>query len=409
MSTKTLSTQSKEIVKASAPVLKEHGEKVTRIFYKNMFEAHPELLNIFNETHQRKGDQPQALANTLFAAAVHIDRLEELLPAVKQIAHKHRSLNVKPEHYPIVGKYLLEAMREVLGDSPEVEEVIAAWGEAYGIIADIFISVEEDMYKEAEAPSGGWRGFREFTLYKKKPESSVITSFYLKPADGKDIPPFHPGQYISVQVQPENSQYKQMRQYSLSDAPGKDYLRISVKKEESSGVHPDGTVSNYLHEELQEGDPVLLTAPAGDFMLNERSDRPVVFISGGVGMTPLMSMFNQLTGTGSEREITYLHGAKTPAEHAFHTHLGEEAERMGNVQYAVCYEEGNNKNKDRFVKGTGFIDRTFLEENITHSDADIYLCGPGPFMKAVYGMLKEMGVSENQIHFEFFSPGGTLQ
>ncbi|WP_026690736.1 NO-inducible flavohemoprotein [Alteribacter aurantiacus] len=406
MSANTLSTQSKEIVKASAPILQEHGEKVTQTFYHNLFQAHPELLNIFNETHQKKGKQPMALANTLYAAAVNIERLEELLPAVKQIAHKHRSLNVLPEHYPIVGKYLLEAMREVLGESPQVEEVIQAWAEAYGIIADIFINVEKEMYEEASAPIGGWSGFRAFILDKKIPESSVITSFYLKPVDEKPLPNFKPGQYTSVQVQPINSRFKQMRQYSLSDAPGNDYLRISVKKEGGSPLHPDGAVSNYLHEELSEGDTLLLTAPAGDFTLDESSDRPVVFISGGVGMTPLISMVNHLTKRGTDREITYLHGARSEKEHAFHDHLVSLAKHHDHLKYGVCYEK--EAGGGEYVKGSGFIDRTFLEENLQTRDSDFYLCGPEPFMKAVFSALKEMGISEGRIHYEFFSPGGSL-
>ncbi|NQD67191.1 nitric oxide dioxygenase, partial [Bacillus haikouensis] len=133
-----LSQKTIDIVKSTAPVLEVKGTEITSVFYKNLFAAHPELLNIFNHVNQKKGRQQTALANTVYAAAQHIDQLEALLPAVKQIAHKHRSLGVKPEHYPIVGEHLLGAIKEVLGDAA-TDEIIQAWADAYGVIAGVFI------------------------------------------------------------------------------------------------------------------------------------------------------------------------------------------------------------------------------------------------------------------------------
>src|SRR5690606_32179480 len=161
-----LSEQTRTIVKSTAPVLAEHGKTITTVFYSNMFEAHPELLNIFNQANQKQGRQQTALANTVYAAAVHIDNLEAILPAVEQIAHKHVSLGVKAEHYPIVGEYLLKAIKEVLGDAA-TDEIINAWAEAYGVIADVFINMENGMYKEAETQENGWSFFKDFTIARK--------------------------------------------------------------------------------------------------------------------------------------------------------------------------------------------------------------------------------------------------
>jgi len=173
-----------EVIKSTVPVLEEYGEKITTRFYQQMFEAHPELLNIFNHANQKQGKQQRALASTVYAAAQYIDNLEAIIPVVTQIAHKHRSLGIKPEHYPIVGTHLLGAIKDVLGDAA-TDEIIDAWGQAYGVISDAFISIEAEMYDQAQSQQGGWDGFKNFIVDRKVKESELITSFYLKARDGK--------------------------------------------------------------------------------------------------------------------------------------------------------------------------------------------------------------------------------
>ena len=140
-----LSKNTIEIVKSTVPVLKVHGVEITTTFYKNMFANHEEIKGMFNMAKQESGEQPKALAMTILAAAQNIDNLEALLPAVKNIAGAHVNSKVKAEHYPIIGKNLLEAIKEVLGDAA-TEEVINAWGEAYEVIAKVFIDIEKEMY-----------------------------------------------------------------------------------------------------------------------------------------------------------------------------------------------------------------------------------------------------------------------
>ncbi len=140
-----LSKNTIEIIKSTVPVLKEHGVEITTTFYKNMFANHEEIKGMFNMAKQESGEQPKALAMTILAAAQNIDNLEALLPAVKKIAGAHVNSKVKAEHYPIIGKNLLEAIKEVLGDAA-TEEVINAWGEAYEVIAKVFIDIEKEMY-----------------------------------------------------------------------------------------------------------------------------------------------------------------------------------------------------------------------------------------------------------------------
>ena len=142
-----LSSKTVEIIKRTEPALKEHGLEITTTFYKTMFENHPEVKEMFNMDKQESLAQPKALAMTVLAAAENIDRLEVLLPAIKKIGQVHVNSNVKPEHYPIVGKNLLIAIKEVLGDNA-TEEVIEAWSEAYDVIAKVFIDVETDIYNK---------------------------------------------------------------------------------------------------------------------------------------------------------------------------------------------------------------------------------------------------------------------
>ncbi|MGY4689449.1 NO-inducible flavohemoprotein [Salibacterium sp. K-3] len=403
-----LNERTLETVKATAPVLRERGAEITAHFYKRMFEKHPELLHIFNQTNQESGRQPEALANTVLAAAENIDQLETILPVVREIAHKHRSLQVKPEHYPIVGENLLAAMKEVLGETAD-EDILAAWEEAYNAIADVFISVEEDMYQQAAAQSGGWDGFRPFTVAQKVRESDVITSLYLKPVDGGGLPMFYPGQYVTVKADIPGEEYLHLRQYSMSDAPGQDYFRISVKREDGTDAFPDGKVSTFLHRQVEEGDTIELTAPAGDFQLQEGT-RPVVLISGGVGLTPLMSMFQTLVAERT-RPVTFIQTARSRSLHAMHKGTSKTADEHDHVSYHVCYDTWTeDDSRDPYVQKEGRLDADWLCSILPNEEADYYFCGPIPFLQAVNQILKEdLGIAEERMHFEFFGPAADLE
>jgi len=408
-----LNAQTVSIIKSTVPVLAEHGLEITKHFYTRMFARNPELLNIFNHANQKQGRQQQALANAVYAAAAHIDNLGAIIPAVRLIAQKHRSLGIKPEHYPIVGENLLAAIKEVLGDAA-TPEIIAAWGEAYGVIADAFISIEAEMYAEAEGAVGGWKDFRRFVVDRKQPESDVITSFYLVPEDGGAISSFKPGQYVSVKVNIPGAKNTMLRQYSLSCEPGKPYYRISVKREDGSSDRPDGAVSNYLHETIKVGDVLELSAPAGEFVLDLRDTRPVVLLSGGVGLTPMVSMLNTLAAEADKgqtgRSVTFLHAAVNGNVHALREEVLAAAGRIGaNAKVRFVYQSPTDADRaagafDR----EGQIDAAYLAEQ-TPKDAVYYICGPVPFMKAMVQALKANGVEDDSIRYEFFGPAGTLE
>lgn len=404
-----LSEKTIQIIKSTVPVLEVHGVAITKRFYQMLFEAHPELLNVFNHANQKQGRQQNALANAVYAAALHIDKLETIVPVVKQIAHKHRSLGVKPEHYPIVGSTLLAAIKDVLGDAA-TEGIIRAWAEAYGVIADVFIGVEAELYDQSERQQGGWAGFRAFRVQKRVEESDVITSFYLVPQDGGPIVDFEPGQYVSVKVDIPGEPNTHIRQYSLSNAPGKPYYRISVKREDALHGKPAGKVSVDLHQRLQEGDALCLSAPAGDFTLDRSDKRPVVFISGGVGLTPLVSMLNTLAETDPHRQITFIHAARNGDVHAMKEEVEQLAFRHPQISVYWSYEKPTDRDRaQKAFHKEGYIDLNWLQQVVPTKDASFYFCGPIPFMKALNGMLKDWGIPAADIHYEFFGPSGSLE
>lgn len=404
-----LSEQTIQTIKSTVPVLEQHGVAITKRFYELLFTNHPELLHVFNHANQRQGKQQQALANAVYAAALHIDRLEAILPAVKQIAHKHRSLGVNDIHYPIVGKFLLAAIKEVLGDAA-TDGILQAWAEAYGVIAGVFIEVEQSMYEQAEQQPGGWEGFKPFIVQRIVEESAVIKSFYLVPADGGALASFEPGQYVSVKVELPGDEYTHIRQYSLSDAPGTGHYRISVKREDALAGRPAGKVSSYLHAAVRAGDVLQLSAPAGDFVLNRADRRPAVFISGGVGLTPMASMLATAVRDNPDYPATFIHAALNGTVHAMKEAIDGLADRHPEVNVFYCYEQPTEADiAQQAYHHTGFLDAAALSRFIPTTEARFYVCGPQPFMKAVYKGLQQCGVSANDIHYEFFGPAGSLE
>lgn len=401
-----LSERTIEIVKSTAPVVAGHAEAITQRFYLLMFAGNPEVQAYFNQAHQYSGGQQRALAGAICAYAANIDNLAALGPAVELIAQKHCSLGIQAEHYPIVGKHLLAAIKEVLGDAA-TEEVLAAWGEAYGFLAEIFIEREAAIYREQAAVPGGWNGYREFVVDRKVVESEVVTSLYLRPRDGGSLPQFKPGQYITVKIEHPTAPTSP-RNYSLSDRPGLGHFRISVKREPSLAAGaPAGLVSNYLHDEVRVGDTLQVGPPCGEFTLDPAAgaERPVVLLSGGIGITPILSMFKSLLHHETTAPIHFVHAARNGRVHALAKEVRSLAAERPNVQVHVRYDapDADDVQAAR-CDATGLVDREFLRGWLPSNDAEFYFCGPQPFMKSVYRDLKDWGVDESRLHFEFFGP-----
>lgn len=392
-----------EIVQSTAPVLKEHSKPIGKRFYELLFSKAPDLYNLFNQTNQKRGIQQEALGYAVYAAGEHITNLEAIKPVIKRVTEKHRAIGVKPEQYPVVGETLLQAVKDVLGDAA-TDEIIEAWGKAYGYIADAFIDIEKNLYEETEHQPGGWEGYRSFNIDKKIKESDVVTSFYLKPTDGKPIASYHAGQYLTLKAKIPGEKYTHIRHYSLSDSPGKDYYRISVKREDAHGDAPSGIVSNYLHRQLQVGDTLQFSAPAGDFEL-DNTDLPVVLISGGIGITPLLSMLNTIIEKQPQRQVTFIHATSNSQTHAFKDHLPQIVNEHQHIKSFVVYGAPTeaDRTSGHFDK-EGYVGLDFLQSIVPSKEANFYFCGPIPFMEAINEALNKWSVSKDHIHYEVFSP-----
>lgn len=384
------------LIQATVPLLKSRGEDITRHFYRAMLTEHPELKAFFNEAHQAEGTQARALAGAVLAYASHIDRLHEIAPALPRIIQKHVALGVQPEHYPIVGACLLAAIREVLGADVATDEIIAAWAEAYGALAQLLIDAEEQVYAATAALPGGWRGQREMVVARKERESELITSFYLEPVDGQLLPPFHPGQYLTLVLSIDGRTVR--RNYSLSDAPGKPWYRVSIKREDG------GLVSNWMHDTAEVGTRLSVQAPAGEFTLDATATRPLVLVTGGVGITPAMSMLESAAASG--RPIRFIHAARHGGVHAFRERVDLLAAAHDNVRALYVYDAPRDGDEPHEV---GYVTDALLARHLPEDrDVDLYLLGPKPFMQAVYRAGRALGVPTAQLRYEFFGPAEEL-
>jgi nitric oxide dioxygenase len=396
LSDKTIAT-----VKATVPALEAHGLEIVRTMYANMF-RNADIRALFNQSHHGgEGSQPKALTAAILAYANNIDNLDALAPAVERIAQKHVGLQILPEHYPYVADALLVAIREVLGDAA-TEEVMAAWAEAYWFLADILIGRETALYGELASAPGGWSGWRDFAVEEVQPESAIITSFVLRPSDGNAVARHKPGQYLTFALDiPGRGLLK--RNYSISSAPSDETYRISVKRE------PQGLVSNWLHDHARLGTVLRVAPPAGEFYLPDQPARPVVLLSGGVGLTPMMSMLETVAERLPDVQTHYVHGAYDGAVHAMGPRARELAEVAGNVRVTTFYEAPRAADVvGRDYDRVGRIDGDWLRAETPLNDAEYFLCGPRPFLRALVSALSLCGVPAERIRYEFFGPADAL-
>ncbi len=401
-----LSDKTIETVKAITPVVAANAETITCRFYQRMFEGDPQVKAFFNQAHQHSGGQQKALAGAICAYFSNIDNLGALGPAVEVIAQKHCSLSILPEHYPIVGKHLLAAIKDVMGDAA-TDEIIEAVTEAYGVLADVCITREKEIYDAQASCPGGWNGSRLFRVDRKVPESENITSFYLVPADGGKVPDFQAGQYITVQIDHPTTPTSP-RNYSLSDSPGNGHFRISVKRESgASDATPDGLISTYLHDQINTGDTLKIGPPCGEFTIDadELGERPVVFLAAGVGVTPLLSMAKYLVNEGVLGRIQFFQAVKNSTVHAFRNEVQDMVSDKDFVETYFIYDEPLDVDVEKgHCDVTGVVTTELLRDRTPYQEADFYFCGPKPFMAAVNQSLKELGVEDSRINFEFFGP-----
>ncbi|MBL1219878.1 NO-inducible flavohemoprotein [Chryseobacterium sp. L7] len=394
-----MNSNQKKLVKSTVPVLQTNGTDLTKHFYSRMFKHHPELKNLFNMSNQASGKQQHALAGAVLAYAEHIENPEVLINVLKSIGNKHVSLNISPEQYDIVGHHLISSIKEVLGEAAS-DDLIEAWTEAYNELAQIMISIEAELYQSNLKKEGGWKGWRTFIISEITEESSEVKSFYLKPKDQASIADYLPGQYLSVKLFIPALGHEQARQYSLSSAFNPEYYRISVKKE-SNGNVPEGVVSNMLHHK-KTGDEIWVSAPSGVFHAGVESNQPLVLISGGIGITPLLSMLETNKKRLQENTTVWLHSCRNEKVHAFKDNvdrLNQDSEWLTtHVFYETLSQNGNDSVKE------GRINLAELRDEVLIDDAKYYICGPEVFIKVQYDSLIKLGVAQEDILYEEFGP-----
>ncbi|MEU7210798.1 globin domain-containing protein [Streptomyces sp. NPDC044989] len=390
-----LSEQSVPVVRATLPAVGAAIGDIADVFYRKLFDAHPELLrDLFNRGNQANGEQQRALAGSIAAFAGMLlenpDQRADVM--LSRISHKHASLGITPDQYKIVHENIMAAIVDVLGDAV-TPEVARAWDEVYWLMANALIALEARLYAQTGVEAGDvWRSME---IVDRIEESADAVSLVLRPADDSAPATFRPGQYVSVQVElPDGA--RQIRQYSLSAAPGRPDLRITVKRVRGDG-RPDGEVSSWLHANARKGDVLTTSAPFGDLALAEH-DGPLLLASAGIGVTPVLAMLDHLAAGGSTRPVTVVHADRTPDDHAHRQEQLDLIRALPDARLHLWYEEPGDGAPEA---STGRADLTGLDlpEGLT-----AYLCGPVPFMRAVRGDLLRRGVPAEAVHYEVFGP-----
>ena len=261
--------------------------------------------------------------------------------------------------------------------------------------------------REAEQAQAGWNGLRKFAVAKRVTECDDVHAFYLKPHDGRPLPPFKPGQYLTFQLDLPGRDKPLIRCYSLSDCP-KDYYRVTIKKEKAPpdkpGV-PPGAGSSYFADVVKEGDLLNVKAPTGHFFLDMTKTNPVVLIAGGVGVTPMLCMANAIAASGSKREAWFFFGVRNRREHIHKAELERLAAENENIHLHVCYSKpGEQDVKGRDYHHEGRVNIELLKELLPSNNFEYYLCGNGAFMKSITDGLELWGVPDQDVHFEAFGP-----
>lgn len=370
---KELTDAQKNYIRASVPVLELAGLDLTKQFYNYMLTNYDEVKPFFNESNQKTFRQPKVLAFALLNYAKNIDDLTPLQDFVEQIVVKHVGLQVKAEHYPIVGNSLITTIKDLLGPEVATEEFVDAWVTAYGNLAQILINAEFSLYQKQP-----WQGFREFSVTKLVDECLDVKSVYFTPTDGGVIGQPLSGQYLGFRFTTDDSGVQKSREYSISDIPHNNEYRISVRKID------DGVVSSFIHKNLKVGDIIHVAPPAGRLTYQE-TDKDMIVFAGGIGITPLVSIIEK--GLADKKNVTLLNSNRSEDHRPF----GEWLTKL-QAEYP------------------GFTVQDYVKTKLTPeeiskldcSNKEVYLLGPVDYMTFVREELGKNGVEK--VHSEFFGP-----
>ena len=399
-----LSDTSAPVIKATLPVVGEHIEEIAKRFYQHMFEARPDLLDgLFNRGNQADGRQQQALAGSIAAFAGFLVDKPDQLPdhLLSRIAHKHVSLGLSPDQYQVVHDHLMWSIVDVLGDAV-TPDVAAAWDEVYWLMANMLINKERGLYNAVHlSPETIWRTWR---VARRIQETDDVVTFIVERIDERDVKPSLPGQYVTIKMAMHDGVH-QPRQYSLTRADDGHHRQFAVKRVRGLPT-PDGEMSNFLHDEVHEGDEVVLSVPFGDVVL-EYTDRPVVLASAGIGITPMAGMLSHLVKSASRRQVMLLHADDSAESFPLRAQVTEDLAKLPDASLSTWFLEpavpgtGGTGGAGGAPEFEGFMDVNAVD---LPDDAEYYLCGPLPFLKSVRSALIAKGVPAKDIQYEVFGP-----
>ncbi|GAB4100906.1 globin domain-containing protein [Sinomonas halotolerans] len=394
-----LSDTARPVIEATLPLVGSRIGEITPVFYQKLFAAHPELLNgVFSRANQANGQQRQALAGSIAAFATHLVQNPGTLPeaVLSRIAHKHASLGITEDQYQIVYRYLFEAIAEDLAEviTPEIAQ---AWTEVYWLMADALIKIEKGLYAK-QANSAMWSPWK---IVEKTPASPTTMTFVFEPADATAVTPGEPGQYVSVRV-PVSDGLLQARQYTLSADAESTQRRVITTK-----LTDGGEVSPVMHEEYGVGDVVELSNPYGDVTL-DGGDEPIVLATAGIGCTPSASILRTLANSGSGRRVLALHADRSLDTWALYGQMLGDVERISDAELHVWLEQPQSEPAGvgagapaGVATREGFMN---LDDVELPADANLYLCGPLPFMQKIRSQAIAKGIPATKIHYEVFGP-----
>ncbi|MGV9411347.1 globin domain-containing protein [Nocardia sp. NPDC003693] len=382
------------VIRATLPLIAANIDAITARFYTELFDAHPELLrDRFNRGNQRLGAQQRALAASIATYASHL--VDPALPHPREllarIGHKHASLGVTAPEYRVVHEHLFAAIVAVLGADVVTADVAAAWDRVYWLMATALIDLETGLYEGAGVAPGDV--FRETRVVRRIDDPSGVATFEVESADSsRPLPDFLPGQYISVGADlPDGA--RQLRQYSLTNRSGDGRLAFAVRRVAAGADGPAGEVSVWLHDNVGAGDRLQVTLPFGDLTIDPAADTPVVLISAGIGITPMVGILNHLSACASERRALVLHADRSAATHPLREQAGELVAGLPAARARTWYETD------------GRMDLSRIE---LPADADFYLCGGAGFLQALRAQLLALGIPSDRVHVELFTPNDWL-
>lgn len=391
-----LAPQHAETVRATLPAIAANIDRITTAFYARLFAAHPQLRrDLFNRGNQAQGSQPRALAASIATYATSLVDPTAPDPAelLARIGHKHASLGVTADRYQVVHDHLFAAIVEVLGADVVTAPVAEAWDAVYRSMADALIDLETHLYLTAGVEPGDV--FRRVRVTARADDPAGAAVFTVVSADpAAPLPDFLPGQYISVGVRlPDGA--RQLRQYSLVGAGGGGRLEFAVKRVDPVAGCPAGEVSTHLHTHLRPGDELEITLPSGDLTVDVTAHTPLVLISAGIGITPMIGVLERLAAHQPERPIQVLHADRAPGTHPLRDRMRTLTERLRHATLDLWYAEP--------VAGAhhGTLDPSAIA---LADDADIYLCGPAGFLDDVRARLTTAGIDPRRVHCEQFTP-----